>query len=101
MPRLDTDRQKSTHKGYPAYALSSADFVWQILRKSSDGEGTAMARNKVQLQKGLSEAEFEALYGTEEKCRAVVMASRWPNGFQCPACGGRAYSEADKRGVVP
>ena len=30
-----------------------------------------MARNKVQFQKGLSEVGFEALYGTEEKCRAV------------------------------
>src|SRR5689334_20469124 len=40
-------------KGFPAYPLSSADFVWQILRKSSDDEGTAMARNKVQFQKGL------------------------------------------------
>src|ERR1700760_4053613 len=86
-----------TFKKKPAYALSSADFVWQILRKSSDGEGTAMARNKVQFQKGLSEAEFETLYGTEEKCRAVVMASRWPNGFECPACGGRAYSEVTTR----
>jgi hypothetical protein len=33
-----------------------------------------MARNKVQFQKGLSEVDFEALYGTEEKCRAV---GRW------------------------
>ena len=56
-----------------------------------------MARNKVQFQKGLSEAEFEALYGTEDKCRAVVMAARWPNGFACPACGGRAYSEVTTR----
>ena len=56
-----------------------------------------MARNKVQFQKGLSEAEFEELYGTEDKCRAVVMASRWPNGFECPACGGRADSEVTTR----
>ena len=56
-----------------------------------------MARNKVQFQKGLSEAEFEELYGTEDKCRAAVMASRWPNGFACPACGGRAYSEVTTR----
>ena len=56
-----------------------------------------MARNSVQFQKGLSEAAFEELYGTEEKCRAVVMASRWPNGFECPACGGRAYSEVTTR----
>ena len=38
-------------------------------------------------------------YGTEEKCRAVVIASRWPNGFECPACGGRAYSEVTTRGL--
>src|SRR6476620_829938 len=56
-----------------------------------------MARHRVQFQKGLSEAAFEELYGTEEKCRAVVMASRWPNGFECPACGGRTYSEVTTR----
>jgi transposase-like protein len=56
-----------------------------------------MARNRVQFQKGLSEAAFEELYGTEDKCRAAVMASRWPNGFECPACGGRAYSEVTTR----
>src|ERR1700677_3232220 len=56
-----------------------------------------MARNKVQFQKGLSEAAFETLYGSEQKCRAVVIASRWPNGFECPACGGRTYSEVVTR----
>jgi ribosomal protein L37AE/L43A len=64
-----------------------------------DGKDTAMARNSVQFQKGLSEAGFEERYGTEEKCRAVVMASRWPNGFECPVCGGRAYSEVKTRGL--
>jgi hypothetical protein len=52
----------------------------------------AVARSKVQFRKGLSGAGFEALHGTEEKCRAVVIAS-WPNGFECPACGGRVYCE--------
>ena len=58
-----------------------------------------MARNKVQFQKGLSEAGFEAVYGTEEKCRAAVIASRWPNGFECPACGDRGYCEVKTRGL--
>jgi ribosomal protein L37AE/L43A len=58
-----------------------------------------MARNKVQFQKGLSEAGFEAIYGTEEKCRAAVIAARWPNGFECPACGGQAYCEVRSRGL--
>ena len=58
-----------------------------------------MARNKVQFQKGLSEAAFESAYGTEAKCRAVVIASRWPNGFECPACGGRAHCEVRSRGL--
>lgn len=51
-----------------------------------------MARNTVQFQKGLSEPEFERQYGTEEECRAVIVASRWPNGFECPECGGKQYS---------
>jgi hypothetical protein len=58
--------------------------VWQ--------QGVTMAWNKVQFQKGLSEAGFEAMYGTEEKCRALVIASRWPNGFECPACGAREHA---------
>ena len=49
-----------------------------------------MPRNTVQFQKGLSEPEFQRLYGTEEKCRAVLFAWRWPDGFECPACGGAA-----------
>jgi hypothetical protein len=48
-----------------------------------------MAWNRVQFQKGLSEVKFEQIYGTEEQCRAVVITSRWPNGFECPGCGGR------------
>src|SRR5512133_2538489 len=84
-------------KFIPAYSLSSADLEWQILRAASCGEDTAMAQNSVQFQKGLSEAEFEERYGTEEKCRAVVMNSRWPNGFECPVCGGRTYSEVTTR----
>jgi hypothetical protein len=56
-----------------------------------------MARNAVQLQRGLSEAAFERDYGSEEQCRAVVVAARWPDGFVCPACGGRDYSMVKTR----
>lgn len=51
-----------------------------------------MARNVVQFQKGLSETAFEHQYGSEEQCREIVIASRWPDGFECPACGGGQYS---------
>jgi transposase-like protein len=51
----------------------------------------AMARNRIQFQKGLSEAQFQALYGDEDCCRALVIAWRWPNGFRCPKCGGDAH----------
>lgn len=47
-----------------------------------------MARNRVQYQKGLSEAEFDRQYGSEEQCRAAVAKWRWPDGFVCPRCGG-------------
>jgi hypothetical protein len=56
-----------------------------------------MARNKVQFQKGLSDADFEARYGTEEECRVEVFRIRWPHGFECPACGGRAHCVLERR----
>jgi ribosomal protein L37AE/L43A len=56
-----------------------------------------MARNKVQFQRGLSDAEFERLYGSEEKCREALLLWRWPEGFECPACGGFAHCELMSR----
>jgi transposase-like protein len=58
-----------------------------------------MARNKVQFQKGLSEADFARLYGTEELCREVVAGWRWPTGFACPVCGGRRHSVIKTRAL--
>ena len=55
-------------------------------------EVVAVARNVVQFQKGLSEPAFERQCGTEEQCRAIVIASRWPHGFECPVCGGRQHA---------
>src|SRR6202020_2729167 len=60
-----------------------------------------MARNVVQFQKGLSEPAFEQQYGSEEQCRAIVIASRWPHGFECPPCGGRRYSLVTTRASLP
>ncbi len=56
-----------------------------------------MARNKVQFQKGLSEADFSALYGSEKACRRAVSSWRWPGGFECPACGGHDHWVLDRR----
>ena len=58
-----------------------------------------MARNTVQFQKGLSEPAFAALYGTEEICRAVLASWRWPDGFECPACGGARHCVIKERGL--
>ena len=56
--------------------------------------GCTVARNKVQFQKGLSEVEFERLYGTEELCRATLEKWRWPNGFVCPALALKTWFRA-------
>jgi len=50
-----------------------------------------MARNMVQFQKGISEAQFHELYGTEELCHAALVQLRWPDGFECPDCNGHGY----------
>jgi len=47
--------------------------------------------NRVQFQRGLSMAEFLQRYGSEDKCEAALVASRWPEGFVCPACGSGAH----------
>ena len=56
-----------------------------------------MARNKVQFRKGLSEAEFDRLYGTEEACRAIVYSWRWAKGFVCPVCGDTRHGVVKPR----
>jgi transposase-like protein len=43
--------------------------------------------------------EFEEKFGTEEQCRALVTKLRWPEGFVCPACQGRAGYRRSTRDV--
>ena len=51
-----------------------------------------MARmNRIQFQPGLSIDEMLGQYGTEEQCEAALEQSRWPGGFECPRCGGKAH----------
>jgi ribosomal protein L37AE/L43A len=57
-----------------------------------------MAMNRVQFQRGLSMAEFFERYGSEDKCEAALVASRWPRGFACPACGSSAHSAFVREG---
>lgn len=44
--------------------------------------------------------EFQERFATEEACRAYLLASRWPDGFRCPACGGREAGEMHRRRLV-
>ena len=56
-----------------------------------------MARNMVQFQKGMSEARFDELYGSEALCHAALAQWRWPEGFVCPDCEGRDHSVVRRR----
>ena len=51
-----------------------------------------MAMNRVQFQPGLSLITFLRDYGTQEACEAALFKARWPSGFVCPRCEGRACS---------
>jgi len=57
-----------------------------------------MAMNRVQFQRGLSMAEFVERYGSEDKCEAALIASRWPRGFACPACGSGTHGSFVREG---
>lgn len=59
-----------------------------------------MAMNRVQFQAGLSMAAFLQQYGTEAKCYRALYRMRWPQGFRCPACGGRPRSRFRRDGRV-
>jgi len=48
---------------------------------------SAMARNSIQSQPGLSLPAFLDQYGTEAQCRAALLQHRWPKGFVCPDGG--------------
>lgn len=41
--------------------------------------------------------EFQQRFGTEEACREYLFASRWPDGFICPGCGGREAGAKTRR----
>ena len=58
-----------------------------------------MAINQVQFQKGLSMVEFMERYGTEKKCHAALVASRWPTGFVCPECGSTRHCAFERKGL--
>lgn len=40
----------------------------------------------------ISLVEWQKRYGTEKDCVRVLAKVRWPQGFQCPACGSQKYS---------
>lgn len=56
-------------------------------------------KNLIQFQKGYSLAEFLQDYGTEEKCEKSLFASRWPDGYVCPACGSSSYCTLKTRAL--
>lgn len=50
-----------------------------------------MVYSPVQFKKGLSMSAFLGRFGTEEGCVRALFQARWPNGFECPECGGRRH----------
>jgi len=48
----------------------------------------------------LSILEFQDRFATEEACREYLFASRWPDGYVCPACGSVRSGEMHRRRLV-
>ena len=44
-------------------------------------------------------ADFMARYGTQEKCHAALVASRWPAGFVCPHCASTRHCTFERKGL--
>jgi len=58
-----------------------------------------MAKNMIQFQYGMSLSAFLDTYGTEEQCIQALIGWRWPQGFECPYCGGNKYCQISFRGL--
>ena len=56
-----------------------------------------MPKNKVQFQKGLSLTQFLLDYGSEAQCEQALFAARWPDGLNCPRCGGARFCRLSTR----
>ena len=59
-----------------------------------------MTMNRVQFQAGLSMSEFMDRYGSDDKCEAALIESRWPHGFACPACDCAQNSSFRRAGLL-
>jgi transposase-like protein len=44
--------------------------------------------------------DFQERFATEDACRDYLFASRWPEGFVCPACGSRCAGEMHRRRLL-
>jgi hypothetical protein len=53
------------------------------------GLEASTVKNLATKMRGLSEPTFQALFGTEEQCVAVLFEMRWGRGFICERCGCR------------
>ena len=49
------------------------------------------------LMKGLTDAEFERQYGSEEQCLAALLEARRQAGMACPACGNQRVYVSGRR----
>ena len=48
------------------------------------------------MARGRTLAEFQKEFPDEARCAAFLQARRWPDGFICPACGGKGRAVALK-----
>jgi len=67
--------------------------AYTVCAYSFRAESTAMAKNKVQYQKGLSVNGFLEKYGTEELCEKALFKWRYPQGFVCKNCSNTTGDE--------
>ena len=41
--------------------------------------------------------EFQRHFADDDACRAYLFASRWPDGYRCPRCGGDEVGAEHRR----
>ena len=52
-----------------------------------------MAKTSAKFTKQMTIGQFEALFPTDDACKAYLQARRWPTGVCCPRCGNAKVME--------
>ena len=95
--------QETLHRGGVERQAPGGQRIAQLpggnrrLRLQNAEKGLCLMASRWKYDRPMSRATFEARFPDEASCARPLAASRWPDGFVCPACGHDRGRELKRR----